>query len=56
MSVPAGGGRRGADPDVRPGAGGRVAGEEQDRRQAERSEDEADRRAEVAGDERRREG
>jgi len=55
MAVPAARRRRSADRNVRPGAGGRVAGEQEDRRQAQRPEDEPDRRAEVAGDERREE-
>jgi hypothetical protein len=44
-----------ADPDVRPDAGRGVTGEEQDRREAQRPEDEADRRTEISGGERRRE-
>jgi hypothetical protein len=43
MPVAAGGRRRRADRDVRAGTGGGVAGQEQDRRQAQGSEDEADR-------------
>jgi hypothetical protein len=54
MPVAAGRRRGGADRDVRAGAGGGVAGEEQDRGQAQRPEDEPDGRAEIARDERRR--
>jgi hypothetical protein len=45
-----------ADRDVRPGRGAGVTGYEQQRRQAQRSEHEPDSRAEVAGNERSREG
>jgi hypothetical protein len=48
----AGGGRGGADCDVRPGRGGRFADQEEDQRQPQCSQDQPDRRAEVAGDER----
>jgi hypothetical protein len=56
MAVPPARRRGRADRDVRSGTGGCVAGEQQDRRQAERPEDEADRRAEIARGERRNEG
>jgi hypothetical protein len=55
MAIPAARRRRGADRDVGAGAGGRVAGEQKNRRQPQRPEDEPDRRAEIAGDERREE-
>jgi hypothetical protein len=43
MPVATGSGRRSADRDVRAGAAGGITRQEQDRRQAQRSEDEADR-------------
>jgi hypothetical protein len=54
MAVPACSSGGGADPDVGPGPGRGVTGEKQDRREPQRSEDEADRRTEITGDERRR--
>ena len=45
-------GRRGADGDVRPGGGGRVAGDEEHERKPQRAENEPEHRAEVAGYER----
>jgi hypothetical protein len=53
--VPPAAGRCGgrADRDVRAGAGRGVAGRDEQERQAQGAEDEAERRADVAGDERR---
>jgi hypothetical protein len=56
MPIAAGRRRRCADRDVRAGSGGGVTGEEQDRREAKRAQDETDRRAEIPGRERGEEG
>jgi len=56
VAVAAGRRRGGADRDVRPGGGVRVAGEKDDAWKPERAENEPDRRAEIARREREREG